>query len=753
MRARSEGFRFIGRRAAFVAALLLVAWAPVGASAATITVDSTAEEADAAPGGGCATAGDKCTLRAAIEVSNASTAGSDEIVFDTEVFDGQAADRIDLVTNLPHIVEPARIDGGECMTEMGVLGPCVAIKGTNNLADGALTVEADGVAIEGVALGDAAVAIEVFGEDFEIIDNWFGTWLDGNFLGASGASILVAPGGGNGRIGGKEPGEANTFVAGAGVSIRGGSHVRLLGNTFGFTPEGETTYLSGGGISVFSAPGHEAVGNEIGTRLSPKAAATPACDGGCNLMSKAGGVSIGWGNDPNHGPPIDTTVRGNNFGLDVSGTEVLGINTAIEAAGIDTVVGGPTAGDFNRINGAGTPILGGGRGGLAVEGNLIGVDLHGEILGPAWNGITVYNENPDEHGEVDVIDNVLVFQSSQGIEVSGYGATIVGNVVLGGWIGVFTTQDNDGDGSLIEDNFIAEAEGAGVMIENDANVLIGNEILGVSGDGEFGGVGIGVYARNKRLATGNVIGGDTQESENVISFNRDAAIVVWGVEETVVEVARNRGEENGSRFLLVDSYNPQYETVRPNGGIVPPEILAATATGAGGDAEPGALVRVFRKATPEDGELASFLGEAVTGPDGTWSLAYAAAIPGGTPIAATQTNTAGGTSELGFATTPAVGGGGPVVGPRPDTTAPRARIGKAPAKRVRVRSVVFRLVSEPGASFQCKLDSRPFQLCSSPVRYRKLALGRHRFEVRAVDAAGNVGPVTVRAFTILPRRR
>ena len=44
--------------------------------------------------------------------------------------------------------------------------------------------------------------------------------------------------------------------------------------------------------------------------------------------------------------------------------------------------------------------------------------------------------------------------------------------------------------------------------------------------------------------------------------------------------------------------------------------------------------------------------------------------------------------------------------------------------------------NEP-AAFHCRLDQRRFVLCEPPKAYRNLKPGRHRFEVFAVDAAGN----------------
>src|SRR2546428_10095269 len=43
-------------------------------------------------------------------------------------------------------------------------------------------------------------------------------------------------------------------------------------------------------------------------------------------------------------------------------------------------------------------------------------------------------------------------------------------------------------------------------------------------------------------------------------------------------------------------------------------------------------------------------------------------------------------------------------------------------------------------TFECKLDSSGFGVCTSPVTYNSLADGPHTFYVRARDAAGNVDP-------------
>ena len=80
-------------------------------------------------------------------------------------------------------------------------------------------------------------------------------------------------------------------------------------------------------------------------------------------------------------------------------------------------------------------------------------------------------------------------------------------------------------------------------------------------------------------------------------------------------------------------------------------------------------------------------------------------------------------------------GGGPVIPPAPTT-----RIKRHPIKQGAERAVRFSFVSDQGdATFECRLDRRPFTRCSSPYR-TTVKPGRHTFRVRAVGALGVADP-------------
>jgi hypothetical protein len=85
-----------------------------------------------------------------------------------------------------------------------------------------------------------------------------------------------------------------------------------------------------------------------------------------------------------------------------------------------------------------------------------------------------------------------------------------------------------------------------------------------------------------------------------------------------------------------------------------------------------------------------------------------------------------------------VSGGGGEQGRR---GAPQTTLGRKPAKKTHDRTPTFGFRSnEPGSTFQCKLDGKPFRSCRSPFTTRRLTLGSHTFKVRARDNSGKLDP-------------
>jgi nitrous oxidase accessory protein NosD len=735
---------------------------PTAAEAATFTVASTGDQAGTALGVGCLTEAEKeeekeeeeCTLRAAIEAAN-SLEGFDEIVFEEAVFDGQAGSTIALGSSLPAITEFAGINGRACSTAAGVAGPCVGVDGPSSVGS-ALTVEnAEGVEITGLAVtGAKRAGIDVVGSaGFRTQASWFGVKLDGS-PGGNGTGILIGPRSDNSLIGSEGSERRDVFAenTGDGLDVHGASKVRVLGNYFGVAPDGVTPAANGGDdVEVASVEGFEATGTAIGTRVSAVAAASAECDGGCNLISGAASNGIdleGDGESSEEAPAISTAVAGNYIGLDAAGAAPIP-NTAAgirvgEAA--HTVIGGPSAGAANRINGGSTGVVAGpGADDLAVRGNLIGAGASGSsTLDPPGDGIVVDSaELPNAAAEAQIVDNVIRMEGGVGIAQQGEGAWIAGNEISGSETGIRTSESVE-PGNVIEGNLIEAPTVNGILVENNFNEVFGNEILG-AGDA-------GILIQGAPFAfgvSGNLVGGDVASEENVIAASGGAAIEISNLTETENEVARNRGIANHGPFIDLVAVSPGAEP-GPNNGIEPPGFSISSPLGAGGSAEPGAVVRVFRKQIAAGGEIESFLGEATADESGGWSVVYGNPIPAGTIVAATQTNELGGTSEL-AATTAGVAGGA-VGGGRAsaesggqsesaDEKPPQTKIVMAPKKTLHGKRARFGFESdEAGSSFQCKLDGKPFRACRSPKKYEEVKPGRHVFAVRAIDPAGNVDP-------------
>ncbi len=75
-----------------------------------------------------------------------------------------------------------------------------------------------------------------------------------------------------------------------------------------------------------------------------------------------------------------------------------------------------------------------------------------------------------------------------------------------------------------------------------------------------------------------------------------------------------------------------------------------------------------------------------------------------------------------------------------DTLAPLVTFSSTPADPSYSRNAEFQFsANESGVTFECRLDGGSFVSCSSPQNFSSLSLGAHTVDVRAIDAAGNMG--------------
>ena len=90
----------------------------------------------------------------------------------------------------------------------------------------------------------------------------------------------------------------------------------------------------------------------------------------------------------------------------------------------------------------------------------------------------------------------------------------------------------------------------------------------------------------------------------------------------------------------------------------------------------------------------------------------------------------------------------PAPPPPTDTDPPQTSITKAPAGKIAKPRAKYKFeADEPGSTFECKLKgkglkkaAKRFGDCGSPRKYKGLDDGRFKFQVRAIDPAGNVDP-------------
>ena len=84
-----------------------------------------------------------------------------------------------------------------------------------------------------------------------------------------------------------------------------------------------------------------------------------------------------------------------------------------------------------------------------------------------------------------------------------------------------------------------------------------------------------------------------------------------------------------------------------------------------------------------------------------------------------------------------------------DTTPPGTQIDSGPSGPTGDATPSFEFSSEPGATFECRVDTDAFSSCSSPETVAALPDGPHTLEVRATDLVGNTDPTpATRSFTL-----
>ena len=173
-------------------------------------------------------------------------------------------------------------------------------------------------------------------------------------------------------------------------------------------------------------------------------------------------------------------IQGNFIGVDVTGTKAVGNNQGVSLSGNNILLGGTTVAARNVISGNRNRGIGlqGTFSGTLVQGNYIGVDVSGtKALGNGNEGVSIFGGSPTNH---------------QIGGATGTPGTPPGNIISNN--ATFGVSLNVTNNNLVEGN------------------IIGADVTGTKAMGNtFDGINIS--------GTGNVIGGTTAGTANIIAFN------------------------------------------------------------------------------------------------------------------------------------------------------------------------------------------------------------------------------------------
>jgi hypothetical protein len=83
-----------------------------------------------------------------------------------------------------------------------------------------------------------------------------------------------------------------------------------------------------------------------------------------------------------------------------------------------------------------------------------------------------------------------------------------------------------------------------------------------------------------------------------------------------------------------------------------------------------------------------------------------------------------------------------------DVTKPTIKITKRPKSKTTSKKLRVKFNANEAATFKCKLDKGKFKSCKSPYKKSKLKLGKHKLQIKATDAAGNVSSTKTIKWTV-----
>jgi Bacterial Ig domain len=506
-----------------------VATVAIAVNSKTLTVTNTN---DSGPG----------SLRAALTAAAASNSpGADTVLFKIP---GSGPFVISPGSELPAVARPTIINGysqaGSHTNSLSTGDNAVIqieIDGSNSGGANGLVLTGGGSTVEGLSITRFDDAILISGSG--------GNTITGNFLGTN-----------------------PTGTAG-GYANQTGLEVQTSGNVLGGPKAAARNVISGnnnqGVLLDDGASGNVVAGNYIGTdvsgsnRLSNNGGGVVLDDAPQNTIggsgSGAGNLISGNGNNgvlvssSNNGPgSLSTVIQGNTIGLNASGVVALGNNNnGVEIDyGSGTLIGGPAAADANVISGNQAGVfLQNSAIGVAIEGNDIGTDPRGfKAIGNQFDGVVLSGAQNTVGGVAKGERNVISGNGRDGISDGVYAGSIGFNTIFGNLIGTDSTGTvalgNNQDGielgtlgdvvggtTAATQNVISGNNQYGLVIERSSTGILveGNDI----GTDSTGKQPLGNGAGGVQIqdnAFNNSIGGAAAKAGNIIAFNGGTGVVV-----------------------------------------------------------------------------------------------------------------------------------------------------------------------------------------------------------------------------------
>jgi hypothetical protein len=482
------------------------------------------------------------SLRQAMITANASNApGADTIDFNipgTGPFMISPASPLPIVS-LPTIIngysQPGAQSNSQSTGDNAVIE--IQIDGSSSGGADGLVLAGGGSTMEGFSITDFSDGILITGAGGDTVTGDFlGTTPAGNAGGYGNQVGMEIQTSGN-TIGGSKPALRDVISCNnnQGVLLDDGASGNLIaGDYIGTDLTGENRLGNNGGGVVL----HDAPANTIGG----------GAPGDGNVISANGNDGVQVSSSDNGPGSLDTVIQGNIIGLDAKGMVALGNSSnGVEIDyGAGTLIGGPKASDANVIsaNQAGV-YLQNSAVDIAIEGNKIGTDASGEeALGNQYDGVLLSGSDNTVGGTTAAAGNLISGNGRDGISDGVYAGTAGNNDIEGNKIGTDVTgtvaipNGQDGielaaNGDLVGGttaatrNVISGNSQNGLVLEGNATGIRveGNDI----GTDKTGTQPLGNGSDGVLIesnASANTIGGTTARYGNTIAFNGGTGVTV-----------------------------------------------------------------------------------------------------------------------------------------------------------------------------------------------------------------------------------